>query len=48
MLRAVQIGLSLNDLFELEYGEVLDMITEANNDNYEYKEVASQADFDRF
>ena len=48
MLRAVQIGLSLTDLYELEYGEVMDMIIEAGNDNYKYKEVATQSDFDRF
>lgn len=48
MLRAVQIGLSLTDLYTLEYGEVLDMITEANNDNFNYKEIATQDDFDRF
>lgn len=48
MLRAVQVGLSLIDLYDLEYGEVLDIITEASNDDCDYKEVASQDDFDRF
>lgn len=48
MLRAVQVGLSLIDLYDLEYGEVLDIITEASNDDCDYQEVASQDDFDRF
>lgn len=44
----MQIGLRIEDLNVLEYGEVLDMLTEAANDNYNYKEIASQGDFDRF
>ena len=48
MLRAVQLGLSLNELDELEEGFVLDMIIESANDNETYQRVASQADFDSF
>ena len=48
LLRAVQIGLRLDDLDSLEYGTVFDMITESANDGCEYKELASQEDFDRF
>ena len=48
LLRAVQVGLHLADLEVLELGEVLDIATESANDNAEYKQVASQADFDRF
>lgn len=47
-LRAVQIGLHLNELDTLDFGELMDMLTENSNDNYEYKELASQADFDKF
>lgn len=48
LLRAVQMGLSMDDLDGLEYGIVLDMMTESSNDDYPYKTVATQEDFDRF
>lgn len=48
MLRCVQIGLSMSDLDFLDYGMVIDMMTERQNDDYNYKELATQADFDRF
>jgi hypothetical protein len=32
----------------LEYGLVVDMMTESSNDEYDYKTVASQEDFDAF
>ena len=41
-------GLRLSDLDALDYGFILDMITESSNDDYKYKELASQEDFDRF
>lgn len=48
LLRCVQLGISIPELDFLEYGEVLDMMTESANDNYKYKQVANQSDFDRF
>jgi len=48
LLRAVQMGLSLDDLDGLEYGAVIDMMTESANDDCEYTTVATQADFDKF
>lgn len=48
LLRAVQIGLNLDDLDSLEYGTVIDMMTESSNDECEYRTLASQEDFDRF
>lgn len=48
LLRAVQAGLNMADLDFLNYGEVLDIITEAGNDSYEYKSLAGQEDFDKF
>jgi len=35
------------DLFVLETGQVMDIITEAGNDNYNYQELATQEDMDR-
>lgn len=48
ILRALQAGLQLSDLDELDEGVLMDIITEAGNDHAEYKDVASQRDFDRF
>ena len=48
MLRALQLGLTLSDLDRIEYGMVLDVITESGNDNCEYNDIATQADFDKF
>jgi hypothetical protein len=48
MLRASQLGLSTTDLDNLEYGTIVDMMTEASNDSCEYRQIASQDDFDRF
>lgn len=48
LLRAVQLGLSMDDLGGLEYGTVVDMLVENGNDSYEYQPIATQADFDRF
>lgn len=48
VLRCIQLGLRLSELDDLDYGFVVDMITERDNDNYKYKEIASQEDFDKF
>lgn len=48
LLRALQVGLSLSDLDYLESGEVTDLVIEHNNDSATYRQVATQADFDRF
>ncbi len=48
LLRCLQIGLSLRDLDLLTVGMVNDIFVENQNDNYEYDEVADQADFDAF
>lgn len=48
MLRCFQIGLHIADLEALSVGMVFDLCTESSNDNYQYKEVANQHDFDTF
>ena len=48
LLRCVQIGLSLSDLDALDYGTVIDMIIESGNDNSQYRQLATQDDFDSF
>lgn len=48
MLRCVQVGISVNDLDLLTIGLVNDIFTEYANDDYKYKQVATQSDFDKF
>ena len=48
ILRAVQVGLHFADLEELDFGDVIDIITESGNDGAEYRQVADQSDFDKF
>lgn len=48
LLRCTEVGLSMADLDELTVGMVNDMFVEKSNDTYDWKEIASQEDFDRF
>lgn len=48
LLRCIEVGLSMNDLDDLSIGMVNDMFIEKSNDNYEWKELASQEDMDKF
>lgn len=48
MLRCKELGLSVDELENIEFGLVVDMLTERGNDEYNYPYKASQKDFDRF
>ena len=48
VLRAIQIGLSIDDLEQLDIGFVFDLMIEAENDNYKYPYKAQQSDIDDF
>lgn len=48
LLRCLQIGLSLRDLDLLTVGMVNDIFVENQNDDYDYNQLASQDDFDKF
>ena len=48
LLRCVQIGLSIRDLDLLTIGMVSDMYAESGNDEFKYRELASQEDMDNF
>ena len=48
LLRCTEVGLSMADLDDITVGMVNDMFVEKANDNYDWKELASQDDFDRF
>jgi hypothetical protein len=41
-------GLTMCDLENLSYGDVVDMMIEAGNDGADYNQVAVQSDFDNF
>ncbi len=47
-LRAVQLGLTLNDIEQLEEGMIVDMMIESSNDGYNYSQLATQEDMDGF
>ena len=48
LLRVCQMGMLIADLDDLETGAVFDMMTESSNDDYNYRPLANQEDFDRF
>ncbi len=48
LLRCVQLGLSIRDLDLLTIGMVNDMYAESRNDDYKYREVATQEDYNKF
>ena len=48
LLRCLQIGLSISELDLLTIGTVNDMYSEMSNDDYDYAEVATQEQMDRF
>ena len=48
MLRCVQLGLNIADLDLLTIGSVNDMFNESARDGIEWRDEASQADFERF
>lgn len=48
ILRALQIGLSIDDLDALSYGQVVDILVESANDYEEYDYLPTQEDYDSF
>lgn len=48
LLRALQLGLRLEDLDHLSVGDVMDLMIESGNDHEKYQELAGQEDFDKF
>lgn len=48
MLRAKQLGFSIQELDEVDEGLILDMSIESANDRVSYARIAGQADFDSF
>ena len=48
LLRCVQLGISIRDLDLLTIGMVNDMFAESRTDEYPYREIAGQDEFDNF
>ena len=48
MLRCKSLGLSIEELESIDFGLVVDMLTEQGNDEHQYPYKASQEDFDKF
>ncbi|MCD7751564.1 MAG: hypothetical protein LUI10_07485 [Lachnospiraceae bacterium] len=48
LLRCIQLGISIRDLDLLTIGLVNDMFVEHQNDDYDYPELASQEQMDKF
>ena len=48
LLRCVQLGISIRDLDLLTVGVIQDMFIEKENDDYDYAQVATQEQMDRF
>ena len=48
MLQCKELGLSVLELEEIDFGQVQDMLIEKQNDEYKYPYKATQDDFDRF
>lgn len=46
LLRCKEIGFTLRELFDFDYGEIQDVIIERSNDHAEYNYKATQTDFD--
>lgn len=48
MLRCKELGLTIDDLENMDYGTVEDMFTERSNDDYDYPYKATQEDYNNF
>lgn len=48
MLRCKELGFTLTELEQIDFGLVLDMLTEKGNDDHKYPYKANQSDFNKF
>ncbi len=47
ILRAKQVGLSLDEIDSLTWGQVMDVIIESANDNYKYPIKGTKSDYEK-
>ena len=48
MLQCMELGLTVLELEEIDFGQIQDMLIEKQNDEYKWPYKATQEDFDRF
>ena len=48
MLRCKELGLTVSELEQIDFGLVADMLTERSNDDHDYPDKATQEDFNKF
>ena len=48
MLQCKELGLTVLELEEIDFGQIQDMLIEKQNDEYKWPYKATQEDFDRF
>lgn len=47
ILRGKQVGFSLDEMDALNWGQVMDVITELDNDNYNYPKQGTTEDYNK-
>ena len=47
ILRGIQVGLTIDEMDALSWGQVLDLITEADNDRHKYPKQGTTEDYNR-
>ena len=47
VLRAKQVGFSLDEMDSLSWGQLMDVITESANDNFKYPKKGTKSDFEK-
>lgn len=47
VLRGKQVGFTLDELDELTWGQLMDVLIESANDNYKYPKKGTAADFNK-
>lgn len=47
VLRAKQVGFTLDEIDNLSWGQVMDVIIESANDNYKYPKLGNKSDYEK-
>lgn len=47
VLRAKQVGFTLDEIDSLSWGQVMDVIIESANDNYKYPKLGNKSDYEK-
>lgn len=47
VLRAKQVGFTLDEMDSLTWGQLMDVIIESANDNYKYPKLGTKSDYEK-